>query len=165
MLEAIGLFFTRLLDESGNLILMFIITGVVFNVFAEIVKKQIFPKLTEEELAAGKVQKECPAWIGMIIGVVLTIVFLACAIGAYITVTPHCQLIGGFFFTPVWAVAYYVWQMACMKLVKGIMTLLFPLFMTGHKRPQKPPKQKVYKIPAGATVEYVDGNNGGEVTG
>ena len=155
MLEALNVFFDTLFAESGNLILLFGVTGVVFNVFSETIKKQVYPKYTAEELAAGKVQKDMPRWVGMIFGIVSTIVFTACAVGASVTGVPHCSLIGGYFFIPVWCVAYYIWQIACMKLVKRILIAMFPKFMTGHGRPQKPKKEKVYKIPAGAKVEYM----------
>lgn len=163
MFEAFDVFMTALFDESGGLMVMFVVTGLAFNVFTETIKKQIWPKYTAEELAAGKVQKEMPAWIGMIFGIVMTAIFTACAVLSSAYAVPHCQLIGGNFFVPVWMVAYYLWQMACMKVIKGIMTALFPRFMTGHKRPQKPQRPKVYKVPAGATVEYVQED--GEVNG
>ena len=155
MLESIKLFFDTLFEESGVLILMFVITGPVFNVFVETIKKQIFPKYTEEEIAAGKKQKECPRWVGMLFGIFLTHAFTALAIGASVTATPHCTLIGGFFFLPVWAVAYYIWQMGCMRVVKMIMRKMFPSFMTGHK-PKKPQKTKVIRVPAGTNVEYIE---------
>lgn len=155
MLESVDFFFDTLFAESGVLILLFGVTGIVFNVFSETIKKQIYPKYTEEELAAGKVQKDMPRWVGMIFGIVSTAVFTACAIGASLTGAPHCHLIGGYFFAPVWCVAYYIWQMACMKVVKRILCLMFPRFMTGHGRPARQKKEKVYKIPAGAKVEYV----------
>lgn len=150
-MEAFKLYFDTLLNDSGNLILLFFITGIVFNVFGEIIKKQIFPVYTAEELAAGKKQKEMPRWVGMIFGIIMTLVFLACALGAYFTGVPHCRLIGGVWFLPVWCVAYYVWQLGCMKLVKMILRALFPCFMTGHK-PYKPPKPKYVKVP----VEYAE---------
>lgn len=153
-MEAINIFFSTLFEDSGILILLFFVTGIAFNVFGEIVKKQIFPKLTEDESAAGKKQKDCPRWIGMLIGIALTGVFLACAISASLAGMPHCSLIGGMYFVPVWAVAYYVWQIAAMQAVKSIMKLMFPRFMTGKGRPEKPKKVKVYRVPAGATVEY-----------
>ena len=153
-MEAARVFFTTLLDESGNLILLFVIGGLVFNVFTEIIKKQIFPRLTKEELAAGKVQKYCPKWLGMVIGVLETILFTVCVVGSQFIHTPHCQLIGGWFFLPIWFVAFYLWQMACMKVVKKLLMIMCPFFMTGDKRPPKPQKPKVYKIPKGATVEY-----------
>lgn len=155
MLEAISTFFTTLFSESGNLILLFFVTGIVFNVFTEVVKKQIWPKYTEEEISAGKKQKSCPEWMGMIFGIFLTIVFIFCTLMAYHSGVPHCSLIGGYYFIPVWCVAYYIWQMAAMKFVKMVMRKLFPVFMTGGNRPPRPQRPKVYKVPAGATVEYV----------
>lgn len=159
MVDALNIYFTTLFAESGTLIVLFLLTGIAFNIFSEIIKKQIFPKYTAEELSAGKVQKDCPRWLGMIFGLVLTIVFLACAIGANFTNTPHCRLIGGVFFLPVWAVAYYIWQMAAMKLIKLIMKKMFPVFMTGSRPPRKP-KTKVIRVPQGYKVEYED-----EITG
>ena len=165
-MEAVTIYLTTLFNESGNLILLFIAGGIVFNVFTEIIKKQIFPKLTAEESAAGKVQKECPKWLGMIIGIIMTILFTACVIGSQHLGTPHCQLIGGYFFLPIWFVAFYLWQMACMKIVKKLLVLICPFFMTGNRRPPKPQKPKVIKIPAGAVVQYEEMNEeNGDVNG
>ena len=154
-MEALVAFFTNLFDESGNLIVLFFITGIVFNVFSEIIKGQIWPKYSKEEIAAGKVQNEMPAWMGMIFGLFFMLVFISCAVAASMSGIPHCALIGGNFFIPVWCVAYYIWQMGCMKVVKFLMRLLFPRFMLGNK-PHKQPRQKVYRVPAGAKVEYVE---------
>ena len=150
-MEAVKLYFDTLFEESGNLILLFVVTGIVFNIFGEIIKKQIYPVYSAEELAAGKKQKEMPRWIGMLFGIAMMILFLLCTMGAYLTAVPHCTLIGGVWFLPVWAVAYYVWQMGCMKVIKMIMKALFPKFMTGHK-PQKPPKPRYIKVPADSVV-------------
>lgn len=148
--------FTQLLfEESGFFIIMFFVTGIAFNVLAEFVKKQIFPRRTEEEIKAGAVQKNCPKWLGMIIGLVLTAIFIACSLLAHLSGTAHSMIIGGVFFTPVWFVIYYLYQMAAMRLVKCFLTFVAPGFMTGHgrkKRPQKP----IYQVPRGAKVEYVD---------
>ena len=150
-MEGAMLYFETLFEESGNLILLFFVTGIVFNIFAEIIKKQIFPAYSPEELAAGKVQKEMPSWIGMLFGIFLMIVFISCAVAASMSGTPHCKLIGGNWFLPVWCVAYYVWQMVCMKLVQMVMKILFPKFMMGNK-PQKPPKPKYIRVPADSVV-------------
>ena len=149
-MEAVKLYFDTLFAESGNLILLFFATGIAFNLFGEIIKKQIYPVYTAEELAAGKKQKDMPRWIGMLFGIGMMAVFIACVLGASITGVPHCKLIGGVWFLPVWCVAYYVWQLGCMKMVKFILRLMFPKFMTGHK-PQKPQKPKYVRVP----VEYV----------
>ena len=164
-MESLTIFFNTLFEESGNLILLFFVTGVVFNVFAEIIKKQIFPKYSPEEKAAGKVDREMPRWVGMIFGIFLMIVFMSCAVAASLDGVPHCKLIGGNFFIPVWCVAYYIWQLGCMKVVKMVMKALFPRFMTGKPK-EKVVKTKVYKIPAGAKVEYIgEEDETGEVNG
>lgn len=146
-MEAVNHFFTTLFAESGTLILLFIIAGVFLNVFGEIIKKTIYPRITPEESAAGKVQKECPGWAGMVIGISLTLLFLACTIAAEITHAPHCSLVGGWAFLPIWAIAFYLWQMICMKLVKAVMKRICPIYMTGKPRPPKPKKD--ISVPAG----------------
>ncbi len=156
---AIDVFFRTLFAESGVLILLFFVTGLVFNVFGEIIKKTLWPKLTAEELAKGKVQKEVPGWFGVAIGIVMMILFLCCTMLAQFTAAPHCALIGGYAFLPVWAVAYYLWQMVGMKVVKWIMRKVCPLYMTGVPRPPRPKKEP--SVPAGYRLvkdeEVIDG--------
>ena len=162
-MEALTIFFTTLFEESGVLMLLFFATGLVFNVFGEIIKKTLFPKITAEEKSAGKAQKECPGWLGIVIGAVLTILFLVCTMLAQFTHAPHCALIGGYAFLPVWAIAYYLWQMAAMKLIKLVMRKICPLYMTGKPRPPKPKKEKPVMVPDGYKlvkdddIEVIDG--------
>ena len=159
-MEAIDIFFRTLFDESGVLILLFIVTGLVFNVFGEIIKKTLWPKLTEEDVAKGKKQKEVPGWFGIVIGVILTVLFLCCTMLAQVTSAAHCALIGGYAFLPVWAIAYYLWQMVGMKIVKWLMKKICPLYMTGIPRPPRPKKEPT--VPAGYKLvkedtEVIDG--------
>lgn len=156
-MEALDTFFVTLFYESGVLMLLFIVTGLVFNVFGEIIKKTLFPKLTEDEIAKGKKQKECPGWFGIVIGVLSTILFLVCTMLAQFTHAQHCALVGGYAFLPVWAVAYYLWQMAGMKLVKWMMRKICPLYMTGRPRPPKPRKEKTVAVPEGYKLVREDG--------
>ncbi len=157
-MEALNAFFNTLFYESGVLILLFIVTGIVFNVFGEFIKKTLFPKITQEEKADGKKQKECPGWLGIVIGVIFTILFLVCTMLAQFTHAAHCALIGGYAFLPVWAIAYYLWQMAAMKLVKIVMRKICPLYMTGKPRPPKPKKEKPVSVPEGYKLVKDDGS-------
>lgn len=160
-MEAVNQFFTTLFAESGTLILLFIAAGLFLNVFGEIIKKTIYPRYTEAEIASGKVQRECPGWVGLIIGISLTLLFLACTIAAELTKAPHCALLGGWAFLPIWAIAFYLWQMVCMKMVKFIMKRICPVYMTGKPRPPKPKKD--IEVPAGYKLVKEDEDQASEV--
>ena len=134
-MEAVNQFFTTLFAESGTLILLFIAAGLFLNVFGEIIKKTIYPRYTEAEIASGKVQRECPGWVGLIIGISLTLLF--------------------------WAIAFYLWQMVCMKMVKFIMKRICPVYMTGKPRPPKPKKD--IEVPAGYKLVKEDEDQTSEV--
>ena len=55
-MEAFEYFIRTLMTNSGYFFLMFFVAGIAMNVFAENLKKSLFPKYTEEEIANGKVQ-------------------------------------------------------------------------------------------------------------
>ena len=156
-MEAFEMFIRTLMYESGYFVVMFIIAGLALNSFSETLKKSIYPKYTEEELASGKVQKQCPRWVGLLIGVGIVSVFMLCAVSADNGYQPHSAVPGGSYWYPIWAVEFYFWQMASMKTVKWVFTKVAPLYMTGKPREKKASKP-IYQVPKGAKVEYVDGN-------
>lgn len=145
----------QLFEESGYFIAMFFVSGIVLDVFTELLKKQIFPK-TEDEATS----KKCPSWIGMLIGIANTVIFTIFSVLAHLNGTPHCQIIGGFTWIFVWIVGFYAYQMGASLLIKLIMKKMFPCFMTGFPRPIKPKGEKVvYQVPKGSKVEFVDGED------
>lgn len=154
-MEAFEYFIRTLMVNSGYFFLMFFVAGIAMNVFAENLKKSLFPKYTEEEIANGKVQKKCPRWLGLIIGLAILGVFTVCAFSADLADVPHCKIPGGIYWYFIWAVAFYFWQMAAMKAVKYFITKIAPMYMTGKPREKKASKP-VYQVPKGAKVEYVD---------
>lgn len=148
----------QLFYESGSFLVMFFVAGVVLNLFTELIKKQIFPKYSEEETSEGKFSKSCPSWIGMLIGVANTIVFTILTVTAHLNGAEHCAIIGGLTWVFIWVVGFYVYQMSASLLVKLILRKMFPFFMTGKPRNKKPPKAEraTYLVPKGSKVEYVD---------
>lgn len=149
-------FIRTLMADSGYFFIMFIVAGIAMNAFAENLKKSLFPKYSEEEIAKGKVQKSCPRWIGLLIGIAILAIFTACSMTADRAGAEGCKIPGGFYWFFVWAVAFYFWQMAAMKAVKYFFTKLAPQYMTGKPREKKAQKP-IYQVPKGAKVEYVDG--------
>lgn len=147
-MEILESFFISLMEDSGYFLLMFFVSGFVFNLLGEVVKKQIFPQDIEGEA------KKCPKFVGMIVGLVLTFAFIAFASAADTNGEIHSAVIGGNWMLPVWFIAFYMYQMCATKVVKAALKKLFPVFMTGHK-PEKA-KKPVYQVPRGAKVEYVD---------
>ena len=154
-MEAFEYVIRTLMFNSGYFFVMFFVAGLTMNVFAENLKKSLFPKYTEEELASGKTQKKCPRWLGLIIGIVILAIFSACAFSADYAGVPHCAIPGGVYWYFIWAVAFYFWQMAALKAVKYFFTKIAPLYMTGKPREKKAAKP-VYQVPKGSKVEYVD---------
>lgn len=147
----------QLFYESGSFLVMFFVAGIVLNLFTELIKKQIFPKRSEEEIAEGKLSKSCPSWVGMLIGVANTLVFTILTVLAHMNGSAHCAIIGGFTWIFIWVVGFYVYQMSASLLVKLILRKLFPFFMTGHHRPRKQKVERpTYLVPKGSKVEYVD---------
>lgn len=151
----INILFTQLFEESGNFIIMFFVAGIALDCFFEVIKKQIYPKATEEEKQEGKESKKCPAWVGMLFGLANTAIFSLFSIIAHLNNTPHCIVIGGLTWFFVWAVAFYLYQMGASILVKLIMRRLFPKMMTGKPRKSKDDRP-IYQVPKGAKIEYVD---------
>ena len=142
-------------DESGMFLLMFVLSGIFLSLFMEVVKKQIFPKPTDDEIAKGKVEKKCPAWVGMLLGVLNTIIFTACAIMADIGMGAHSAIPGGLWFVAIWFIGFYLWQWLAGKAVKLFLKRIVPCFMTG--KPRKPHVSRpTVEVPRGVKVKYVD---------
>ena len=149
--------FNQLFFESGSFVVMFFVAGIVLNLFTELIKKQIFPKYTEEEEAQGKKSKTCPSWVGMLIGVANTIVFTVLSVTAHMMGAEHCMIIGGLTWMFIWVVGFYVYQMSSSFLVKLILRKMFPFFMTGRPRDKKHKSDRmICQVPKGAKVVYVD---------
>lgn len=155
-MEVFENFIRTLMADSGYFFIMFIVAGVAMNAFTENLKKSLFPKYTEEEIANGKIQKDCPRWAGMLIGISILAIFSICSMTADFAGVKGCKIPGGVYWFFIWAVAFYFWQMAAMKAVKYFFTKVAPIYMTGKPREKKASKP-VYQVPKGAKVEYVDG--------
>lgn len=157
--------FTRLwVEVSGVFVLMFLLSGVFLSVFTEIIKKQIFPKYTEEEKAEGKEDKDCPKWVGMLMGIGCTVIFFVCAVLADRNAVAHSTIPGGLWFLPIWFIGFYLWQWIACRVIKVILKALAPKFMTGTGRKKKVDTRPVYEVPKGAKVVYVEAEEETEAT-
>ena len=145
-------------EESGFFIMMFVLSGIFLSLFMEVIKKQIYPKYTDKEKESGKVEKNCPKWVGMLFGILSTIIFTACAIMAEMFGAVHSSIPGGLWFIPIWFVGFYLWQWLAGKLVKMVLRVMVPVFMTGLTRDGRKhsDERPVYEVPRGAKVKYVD---------
>lgn len=142
-------------NENGIFILMFLVSGVFLSLFLEVVKKQIFPKLSDEDKEKGKIERKCPAWAGMLLGLFGTGVFMACAILASLNGVAHSSIPGGLWFLPIWAIGFYLWQWLAGRAVKAVLKRITPCFMTG--KPRNPHVDKpTFEVPKGAKIKWVD---------
>lgn len=127
----------------GWQLLMFFLCGIAFELAAEFVKATLYPKTGE---------KECPRWLGAILGLVVTIVYLAMAYAAYGTSGAGWYIPGGTIFLPVWFLLFYFWQYKAMRMSKWLCTRLFPTLRDpSYTKPRKEKKEKA--VPAGLTEE------------
>lgn len=137
--------------ENGVFILMFLLSGVFLSLFLEVVKKQIFPKVD------GAKYKACPAWVGMLLGLSGTAMFMACAILASVNGVAHSSIPGGIWFLPIWAIGFYLWQWLAGRAVKVLLKKIVPTFMTGMPRCRKPHADRpVVEVPKGVRIKRVD---------
>lgn len=139
--------------SSGDYITLFILSAFGFALFGELLKKSLFPKLSEGECEKN-IQKKCPKWLGLVIGCVWTAIFGIVAVIAHKTGAERCQIIGGLYFFPITLVIYFAYQWAVMLLVKKTLKAMLPKFMTGEERSKS--NKEVVVIPRGAKVKRVD---------
>ncbi len=142
-------------NVSGDYIIMFMLSAFGFAFLGELIKKSIYPKLTKQE-SESNTQKECPKWLGLILGAIWTALFAITAIVADIANADRCQIVGGLYFFPITLVVYFAYQWAVMLLVKKIMRKLLPKFMTGEEKQKKDKAQEVVIVPKGTKVKKVD---------
>ncbi len=147
--------FSNYWHTSGDYITLFILSAFGFAIFGELIKKSIFPKLSESERELN-VQRTCPKWLGLVMGCVWTAVFGIIAVVAHKLGAERCQIIGGLYFFPITLVIYFSYQWAIMLLVKRIMKFLMPRFMTGDERLKA--DKEVVIVPRGTKVKRVDRN-------
>lgn len=132
----------NLLRASGYQILMFFLAGIALELAVEFIKATLYPKTKKD--AEGNV-KSCPRWLGMALGAVITVVYLAMAYAA--------SGIAGFYipagpiFLPVWFILFYVYQFKAIKVSKWLRDKMFPsLKDPDYVKPAKVKKEKEKKL-------------------
>ena len=111
-------------------IVMFFLCVIAFELAVEFVKATLYP--------ADK-GKECPRWLGMLLGALITTVYIVMAYIANATFGDAGWYIpGGFVFLPVWAILFYFYQYKALRVAKWFRDRMFP----NLKRPQDKPHRK-----------------------
>lgn len=131
MENAFVVYFMGILKACGWQIVMFFLTGIAFELAAEFVKATLYPK---------NKGKECPRWLGMALGAVITVVYLAMAYMA--SSLKGFTIPGGTIFLPVWFIFFYVYQFKAIRVAKWLRDKMFPTLKDPDKSYTKKPKEK-----------------------
>ena len=117
-------------------IVMFLLCGIAFELLLEFVKATLFPK--DEN---GKA-KECPRWLGLIMGAVITACYLVLAYTAYFAFGEDNGFLipGGLIFIPVWSILFFFYQYKALRMAKWLCSKLFPTLKDPFYR--KPERKK-----------------------
>lgn len=133
-------------------VLMFFLSGIALELFSEFVKATFYPTktVTAEDGTTSEVEREVPRWLGFTLGVVNTVAYLIMAYSAYGSFGDKgCLIPGGFVFFPVWAILFYFWQYAAIRVSKWICRRMFPSL----KYPDRP-KVKKEKVDDSSEMTY-----------
>lgn len=116
-------------------LLMFLVTGIAFELLCEWLKAVIKQALKKDTL---------PSWIGLVMGVVSTICYTLCAVGAYKAYGYDGWYIPGYpQFIWVWAILFFFWQYVAIKVAKPIFKKFFPAVNDpNYVKPEKEKKEK-----------------------
>lgn len=145
-MELFAINFMNLCSEMRWFALMFLLSGVALEFLFELVKGLLFPTKTEEQIAAGEKQKDCPRWLGLTFGIAATLIFLASAYCANIFLGPDGWTIpGGLIFSWVWFILFFMWQYVSMRLAKKMRNKLFPTLKNPGYRKEEKKKQETHR--------------------
>lgn len=115
----------------GWQIVMFILCGIAFELAVEFIKATLYP-VTKK--------KECPRWLGMLLGALITCVYLVMAYVANALFGDDGWYIpGGLVFLPVWFILFYFYQYKAMSFAKWLRNRMFPVLKDpNYNKPHKP---------------------------
>lgn len=114
----------------GWQLLMFFLTGIAFELILEFIKATLYPVTRN---------KECPRWLGMIMGAMITVVYLMMAYTSNAKFGDAGWYIpGGYIFIPVWFILFFFYQYKAMRIAKCFRNILFPTLKDpSYVKPQK----------------------------
>lgn len=119
-------------------IVMFFLCGIAFELFLEFIKASLFPKKKDEEA------KPCPRWLGLIMGVAVTVVYIFLAYSAYFAFGAEGGFLipGGVIFIPIWSILFFFWQYKALKVAKWLCSRMFPTLKNPfYEKPKKETKK------------------------
>lgn len=133
------LFYVAMFFQAiGWQLLMFFLCGIAFELAAEFIKATLYP-VTK--------QKECPRWLGMVLGAIITGVYLLMAYTAHgLFGDDGWYIPGGFVFLPVWFILFYFYQYKAMSIAKWLRNKMFPTLKDPcYTKPKREKKDSVLK--------------------
>ena len=140
------------LKSVGWQIAMFILCGIAFELLAEFVKATLFPKNSEG------VAKSCPRWLGLVMGVVITVAYLVLAYTAFFAFGAEAGFLipGGLIFIPVWAILFFFYQYKALRIAKWLCSKMFPTLKDPfYKKPEKKKQERYTQEELVAAIEQI----------
>lgn len=106
--------------------IMFFADIIILGTLSEFIKATLFPKKDETTKASGKFN-ECPRWLGLIFGILVTLIHIVCSFLAYSAFgTEGWYIPGGYIFAWAWAILFFFLQFKALRIVKWFRDKLFP---------------------------------------
>lgn len=134
VLAVIGAYTERVVGQ----LIMFFATGILFEFVLEWLKAGI----------RNKTGKAVPKWIGIVLGLGASAVYIASAYWASVTATTlGWEIPGSPVFLYVWFWIFFFWQYGCVHIAKPIFKKLLPyVYYENYEKPEKTEKKDQLSI-------------------
>lgn len=134
-------------------IVMFLVDIIVLGLVSEFIKATLFPKKIVVE---GEKQKECPRWLGLIFGLIVTMIHITCSYAAFNSFGSDGWYIPGeAIFIWAWFILFFFIQFKALKIVKYLRDKLFPGLKDPSWTKQAKPKKEKERVYSKEEVDAI----------